>query len=59
MSHAKQLHHRRYLADYLTMMNRAGLPNTVKEQVCQEVQQAVMATVKWTMERVLEAELTA
>jgi hypothetical protein len=49
MSHAKQLHNRRYLDDYLTIMNRAGLPDNVKAQVCQQVQQAVIATVQWTI----------
>jgi hypothetical protein len=28
MSHAKQLHHRRYLNDYLEIIKREGLPVT-------------------------------
>lgn len=59
MSHATQLHNRRYLDDYLTIMNRAGLPDNVKAQVCQQVQHAVIATVQWTIEQALEEELTA
>ena len=59
MSHAKQLHHRRYLDDYFTIMNRAGLPNNVKAEVAQQVQHAVIATVQWTLEQALAEELTA
>jgi len=33
MSHATQLHHRRYLDDSLTLMNRAGLPHHVTAEV--------------------------
>jgi len=40
MSHAKQLHHRRYLDDYLRMIHRSGLPSHVKAEVARQVQQA-------------------
>lgn len=30
MSHAKQLHHRRYLNAYLEIINREGLPGNIK-----------------------------
>ena len=38
MSHAKQLHNRRYLNDYLEIINRAGLPGNVKNDLCRKVQ---------------------
>lgn len=59
MSHANQLHDRRYLDDYLQMIHRAGLPSHVKAEVCQQVQQAVITTVQWTLEQALQEELTA
>ena len=58
MRHATQLHNRRDLDDSLTMINRAGLPHDVKAAVCQQVQHAVMTTVKGTIEEALEAEVT-
>jgi len=59
MSHAKQLHDRRYLDDYLQIINRSGLPSHVKAEVGHQVQQAVVATVKWTIEQALQEEVTA
>ena len=44
MSHAKQLHHRRYLNDYLEIINREGLPGNVKTDLCRTVQDTVIAT---------------
>ena len=41
MSHAKQLHHRRYLNDYLEIINREGLPGNVKSDLCLQVQDTV------------------
>lgn len=58
MSHAEQLHDRRYLDGYLTIINRTGLPGNVKAEVCRQVQEAVISTVKWTLEEALEEELT-
>ncbi|MBI4640305.1 MAG: transposase [Candidatus Tectomicrobia bacterium] len=58
MSHAQQVHDRRYLDDYLHMINRSGLPSNVKAEVCQHVQRAVLSTVKGVIEHVLEEELT-
>ena len=58
MSHAKQLHNRRYLNDYLEIINRRGLPGNVKSAVCQEIQHAVTTTVKRVLEHSLEEELT-
>ena len=59
MSHAKQLHHRRYFDDYLEIINRPGLPGNVKTELCQHVNHAVMATTQSVIEQALEAELTA
>jgi transposase-like protein len=58
MSHATQLHNRRYLDNYLEIINRHGLPGNVKSTVCQEIQQAVTRTVKAALEQSLEEELT-
>jgi transposase-like protein len=58
MSHATQLHNRRYLNDYLEIINRHGLPGNVKSAVCQEMHQAVTTTVKSVLEHSLEEELT-
>ena len=59
MSHAKQLHHRRYLHDYLEIINREGLPGNVKNELCLQVQGTVIATVQRVIEAALEEELTA
>jgi transposase-like protein len=58
MSHATQLHNRRYLHDYLEIINRHGLPSNVKSTVCHEIQEAVTLTVKGALEHSLEEELT-
>ena len=58
MSHAKQLHHRRYLNDYLEIINRRGLPDNIKSEVSQQIHQAVTTTVKGLLEHTLEEELT-
>jgi transposase-like protein len=59
MSHAKQLHNRRYLDDYMEIINRKGLPGNVTSEVCQQVQDAVVATTQHMIEQALEAELSA
>ena len=59
MSHATQLHDRRYLDDSLQMIHRSGFPSHVKAEVCQQVQQAVLTTVTWTREQALPEELSA
>jgi transposase-like protein len=59
MSHAQQLHNRRYLDGYMQIINRAGLPDKVKAEVCQQVHATVLATVQWTIEQALEEEVTA
>ena len=59
MSHAKQLHNRRYLNDYLEIINRAGLPGNVKNDVCRKVQATVIATVQHVIEAALDEELSA
>jgi len=56
MSHTTQLHHRRYLHDYLEIIHRHGLPDNVKSTVCHELQQAVTLTVKAILEHSLEEE---
>lgn len=58
MSHATQLHNRRYLNDYLEIINRHGLPSNVKSTIGQEIQRAVTTTVKSALEHSLEEELT-
>ena len=58
MSHAKQLHTRRYLDDYLQIINRMGLPSNVQADLCQQVQDMVIATVQEAIEQALEEELT-
>ncbi len=59
MSHAKQLHNRRYLNDYLEIMNREGLPGNVKAELGLQVQDAVLTTVQQVIEQALEEELSA
>ena len=58
MSHAKQLHNRRYLDDYLEIINRTGLPCNVRADVCQQVQAMVIVTVQSAIEQALEEELS-
>ena len=58
MSHATQLHNRRYLNDYLEIINRHGLPGNGKNEVCQQIHHAVTTTVKGVLEHSLEEELT-
>ena len=59
MSHAKQLHHRRYLNDYLEIINREGLPGNVKTDLGLTVQDTVIATVQHVIEAALDEELRA
>ena len=58
MSHAKQLHHRRYLNDYLEIINREGLPGNVKTELCLTVQETVITTVQHVIEAALEADFS-
>jgi transposase-like protein len=57
MSHATQPHNRRYLDNYLEIINRHGLPGNVKSTVGHAIQQAVITTVKGALEHSLEEEL--
>ena len=50
MSHAKQLHHRRYLHDYLEMIKREGLPGNIKNDLCRQGPATVSATVPHVIE---------
>ncbi len=59
MSHAKQLHNRRYFDDYMEIINRKGLPGNVKSELCQQVNDAVVGTTQHVIEQALEAELSA
>src|SRR5262249_57778759 len=59
MSHAKQLHNRRYLNDYLEIINREGLPGNVKNDLCRKVQDTVIATRQHVIEAALDEELRA
>ena len=59
MSHAKQLHNRRYFDAYMEIINRKGLPGHVKGELCQQVNDAIVATTQHVIEQALEAELTA
>ena len=59
MSHAQQLHNRQYFDDYMEIINRKGLPGHIKSELCQQVNDAVVATTQQVIEQALEAELTA
>ena len=59
MSHAKQLHNRRYLNDYLEIIKREGLPGNIKNDLCLKVQDLVITTVQHVIEAALEEELSA
>jgi putative transposase len=59
MSHAKQLHNRRYLHDYLEIINREGLPSNVKTDLGLQVQDVVITTVQQVIEQALDEELHA
>ena len=59
MSHAQQLHNRRSFDDSMEIINRKGLPGTVKTELCQQVTAAVVATTQHGLEQALEAALTA
>ncbi len=59
MSHAKQLHNRRYFDDYMEIINRKGLPGNVKNELCELVNRAVVNTTQQVIEQALEAELSA
>ena len=58
MSHAKQLHNRRYFDDYMEIINRKGLPGNVKSELCEQVNRAVLATTQRIIEGALEEEVT-
>ena len=58
MSHAKQLHNRRYFDDYMEIINRKGLPGNVKSELCEQVNRAVLATTQRVIEGALEEEVT-
>jgi hypothetical protein len=59
MSHAKQLHNRRYFDDYMEIINRKGLPGNIKSELCRQVNDAVVGTTQQVIEQALEAELSA
>ncbi len=59
MSHAKHLHHRRYVHDYLEIINREGLPGNVKSALCLQVQDVVITTVQQVIEQALDEEVRA
>ena len=59
MSHAKQRHNRQYFDDSMEIINRKGLPGNVKSKLCQQVNEAVVATTQQVIEQALEAELSA
>jgi hypothetical protein len=59
VSHAKQLHHRRYLNDSLEIINREGLPGNSQSDLCLKVQATVVTTVQHVIEEALEEELNA
>ena len=52
-------HNRRSLDDSLDIIHRAGLPHDVNVEVCQQVQQAVITTVKGTIAQAREEAMTA
>ena len=57
MSHAKQLHHRRYLNDYFEIINHEGLPGNVKHDLCLEGQDVVITTLQQAIKAAWEEEL--
>lgn len=57
MSHATQLHHRGYLADYMQIMNASALPGNVYDAVYEQVHKRVVSSVKWTLEHALQEEV--
>jgi hypothetical protein len=59
MSHAKQLHHRRYLNDYLEIFNWKGQTGKATTDLYPQVQDPVTATVQYILETVLDEELSA
>jgi transposase-like protein len=59
MSQAQQLHNRRYCDASMELINRKGLPGTVKTALGQQVHDAVVATPQHVIEQALEAEWTA
>jgi len=59
MSHAKQLHNRRYFDDSMEIINRKGLPGNVKSALCEQVNRAVVGTTQQVIEQALEAALSA
>ena len=59
MSHAKHLHNRRYLNDYLEIINREGLPGNIKNDLALQVQNVVITTVQQVIEQALDEELRA
>jgi hypothetical protein len=59
MSHAQQLHHRRYLNDYPEIINRQGLPGQLQNDLCLQVQATVSAPVQHLIEATLEEERIA
>ncbi len=58
MSHAQQLHNRRYFDDSMEIINRKGLPGNVKSERCAQVNRAVLATTQRVIAQALEEELT-
>jgi putative transposase len=59
MSHAKQWHNRQYFDDSMEIINRKGLPGHIKSALCQQGNDAVVATTQQVIAQALEAELTA
>jgi hypothetical protein len=59
MSHAQQLHNRRYFDDSMEIINRKGLPGHIKSELCQQVNDAVVTTTQQVIDQALEAALTA
>jgi hypothetical protein len=50
MSHAKQLHNRCYLNDYLEILNREGLPGNIISALCLKGKDPVITTVQHVIE---------
>jgi hypothetical protein len=59
VSHAKQLHPRRYLNDSWEIINREGLPGNSQSDLCLKVQDTVVTTVQHVIEEALEEDLSA
>lgn len=59
MNHARIIHHRKYLNQYLRNIEQGGLLNNqIKKELIEKAKTAALAGVKEVIEQTLERELT-